>query len=1061
MTVLRLFFCSIWLVFAVLCQTLTAQLTSAFISGVVQDPSAAVMRAVRITITNKATNQEREAVTNDVGVYRFVGVQPGDYDIVFSAPNFESATLGNVAVGPAKEVVLNRTMAIAYTQASIEVRDEIPVSGLAKATPTIEQAFGANVAQALPLTSATRDVTRLALRAPMVARAPGSSELSANGQRARQNNFLLDGTDNNDLTVTGPTIRIIPEAVSEFQVQATAYSAEFGRNTGAQVSILTRAGTNVFHGQAWDYFRANWMEPVNLLNKRAGLRETPRFVQNQVGASLGGPLRKGRTFFFGLGEANRRRESPDARNAQSATIPTPAGYAALSTVPLGPNQTNESRGSVLKALSFLQDVYRETRPLEPAAPQLINGVSIEMGTTRIPLANRQDLASGLVRFDHRLSDSDLFSYRFLLDKRSQPDSTGNRQFGNRFAVSAESFSQNHSFGFTYVPATKWVNEFRFAYSRTDADFLDNDPTDPTVQIANAFTFGGASNFPQGKNSSTYQWQDVFTYLLGRHSFKIGVDLRQNRLFNRTTFDAKGTWLFQNLSDFLNNRAFSLRQSLTDPTFDAGQTNQFYFIQDDVKVSRELTLSLGLRYEFSGAPFGFFGAASSEIAAAGVPLPARSDRNNFAPRFGFAYSPDPKAGWQRRVFGPQQTVFRGGFGMGYDVIFYNVLTLTAMNYPRVQMSAIFQPQTIGLFPTLAPKLTTVSTAFDPTIAFVNTPADIQNPTIHFWSFSIQRQIRRNLLLEIGYSGNRSYHLLRLDERNPGILTADQAKQVRDSGSASAAPSLQQRRLNPSWGSRASIESTALSRYNAAFARFEQRFSPGLLIGANYTWSANLSDNDEPLAIGDIVLSSPHAPQNFFNYRNEWSRSVFDRPQRLSIHYLFDFPGFGGKNSLIRYVASGWQIGGFSEWQSGQPFTVRTGVDSGGSGFAIGWRPDYNSTGRISRDPDLGNLRTFAIPDGDVFLTPLTGKLPLANSMPQGGNLGRNTFRGPGFANWDLSVLKRIPISEQLSIQLRADLFNTWNHRNFGNPVATMNSSAFGTNTTDPGGRTMLLALKLSF
>jgi hypothetical protein len=899
------------------------------------------------------------------------------------------------------------------------------------------------------------------LASPLVTRAPGSCELSANGQRARQNNFLVDGTDNNDLAVTVPIARVIPEAVAEFQAQVTPYSAEFGRNTGAQVSILTRSGTNVLHGEAWDYFRASWMEPLSLLNERAGFTETPRYVQNQAGGSLGGPLKKDRLFAFVLGEFNRRRDAPDARNGQAVTIPTPAGYADLATVPLAAHQSPESRRAILDLLSFLPEVYQESGPLQIVQPELVNGVPIEVGSARIPLATPSDQFVSLFRLDNQLAESDTLSYRFLLDKRVDRDVTGNRQFGGRFTASSEFLSQNHSIGFTHVSSSNWVNQLRFAYLRSVADFPENDPASSTVMVSSLFTVGGASNFPQGKTSNVYQLQDIFTYLRGRHSIKFGIDLRRNQFDSRTTFDVKGTWFFQSFSEFLNNEAVAFRQSSVNPSFEAWQTNQFYFVQDDIKASEELTLSLGLRYELSSVPFGFFGAASPEIAAAGVPPPARRDLNNLAPRFGFAYSPNLETGWLRRVLGRQQTVLRGGFGVIYDVIFYNVLTLTAMNYPRNIPSDVLQPDTIDLFPTAPPKQTIVP-SFDPTISFINTPTEIQNPTTHFWSFSIQRQLENHSLFEIGYSGNRSYHLLRLGERNPGILTEEQAEQVRNSGSSRAAPPLSQRRLNPNWGSRLTIESTALSQYHAAFLRLEQKTRQGLLFGVDYTWSSTHSDNDEPLAIADIVLSSPHAPQNFFDYKSEWSRSVFDRPHRLSLYYLFQLPEHGGGGNLARLFLSGWQIGGFTEWQSGQPFTVTTGVDSGGSGFSFGWRPDYNPKGRIVLDPVTGDFRTLSTPNQDVFLTPRTvDGQPLANSMPRGGNLGRNTFRGPGYSNWNLTISKSIPVSERISAQFRADFFNLWNHRNFGNPVTTLNSAAFGTNTSDPGGRTMLVALHLRF
>ncbi|MBI1955416.1 MAG: TonB-dependent receptor [Acidobacteria bacterium] len=713
-------------------------------------------------------------------------------------------------------------------------------------------------------------------------------------------------------------------------------------------------------------------------------------------------------------------------------------------------------------MAFLPEIHRLVSNYDNRADQIVNGRPIEMGTILIPLAQSYNYWYGLVRFDHHLMDRTNLTYRYLLDKRSVANSASNRQFGSRFAAASELFSQNHALSLTHAFSPRSMNEFRFAYIRNNVGFLENDPTNPTVQILNLFTIGGTSTFPAGRISNTFQWQDVTTTLHGRHSLKFGIDIRRNRLFNNAAFDSKGTWTFSNFVDFVNNRASNLRQSLLDASYDARQTNQSYFFQDDIRVKRNLNLNLGFRYEYSGVPFGFFGAANAEIAAAGVPLPAKPDRNNFAPRFGIAYSPTPREGWKNWLFGDGNTTFRAGFGVGYDVLFYNILTVTASNYPRVVKSDTVPSQ--NLFPTLAPKQTNIP-PFDPLktplTSFTNASTDIQNPTTQFWSFSIQRQIRENYLLEIGYAGNRSYHLLRLGERNPGILTEEQVK-------TGKIPALQDRRLSPAWGARTTIESTALSEYHALFIRADRRMLSGLLFGASYAWSANFSDNDEPLGIGDIVLSSPWVPQDSFNYRNEWSRSVFDRPHRFVVHYSYEIPWLrsaGGYSPLLKHLFAGWRASGFTEWQSGQPFTVRTGVDSGGSGIPIGWRPDYNPNGIFEKDPVEGNLRTFKAPiaGGGIFVTPLTaGKLPLVNSMPRGGNLGRNTFRGPSYTMWNFSLAKQVAVSERVNLQLRADWFNLWNHHNFGNPVATMNSGAdFGTNTTDPGGRTMLLNMKVSF
>jgi hypothetical protein len=412
------------------------------------------------------------------------------------------------------------------------------------------------------------------------------------------------------------------------------------------------------------------------------------------------------------------------------------------------------------------------------------------------------------------------------------------------------------------------------------------------------------------------------------------------------------------------------------------------------------------------------------------------------------------------------VFRGGYGIGYDVLFYNILVVNAGNYPRVVNLTKNQPDTINLYPQLLPKVATLG-PLNPLATFVNSPEDTQRPTSHYYSFSIQRQFRTNYIFEIGYSGNRGYHGVRQGQLNPGILTPAQAQQVIATGNTASIPGLQARRLNPLWGQRVTIETTALGKYNAVYFRFDKKLSRGLLVGANYTYSNLMSDNDESLGVADITNSSPQVPQDYFNYRNEWSRSVFDRPHRFVIHYSYETPWFAtgaAAHPALRYIFKGWQVAGFSEWQSGQPFTIRTGVDSGGTGTTAPFRPNYNAGGTFTQDPIEGNLRTFTTPINGtgIVLSPLTsGGLPLATTMPGGGNLGRNTFRGPAFTHWNLNFSKNLNITERWSVQLRSDFINLFNHRNFLNPVATMNSPNFGQNTTDPGARTMLVSAKIRF
>jgi len=1057
---------------AVLATCALAQLTRGYISGTVVDASGAVISGANVKIVNTGTNIERSLATNDVGVYRFAAVEPGSYTIEFGKSGFETKKVGPVAVGSAQEVVVNQALSIGATATTVEVVAAAAGVELSKATATVDRKLDMRTVEVIPLTSGTRDINNIALLAPTAARGPGSTGISANGQRARNNNFMIDGVDNNDPSVTIANARVIPESVAEFQVQTSAYSAEFGRNSGAQIMVTTKSGTNELHGEVFDYYNANWMTPVSLVNKRAGVNETPRFNQNQAGGALGGPVIKNRTFFFALIESNRRREAPDSRNAASATIPTQAGYELLKSSALPDGVTAAGRSAALNGLKFLESIHPLVARYDNPRTTNVNGVAIPIGTIRIPLANPYDFWYGTGRVDHMLSEQDYLSYRVQADHRNQPDVTSNLQFGKMFSAAQQIFRQNHAASWTRTIKPTWVNEFRFGYVRGFLDFPENDPVTPTSGITGFFTIGGSANFPQGRLQNAYQFQNVSTIQLNRHSLKAGADVRWTKLYNNAAFNVKGSYTFDNLQDFVNNRAATFTQALNTATFDARQWNTYLFFQDDWKVTKDLTLNLGMRYEYNTVPFGFFGAASDEVAAVGVPRNTVADKDNWAPRAGFAYSPSTTDGFFGKLFGGGKTVFRGGFGMGYDVLFYNILTVNASNYPRVVTGNVDRPALPNQWPNLLP--TSATPVLNPYATFVNSPTDMINPTTRYYSFSIQRQFLNNYIFEVGYTGSSSYGQIRQGQTNPGTLTAAQVATVLSTRNPSSIPGLLpstafpvSRRQNPAWGPRVTIESTAKARYDAMFIKLDKRYSSGLTIGGNYTWSANFSDNDESLGVGDITNSSPQVPQDYQNYRNEWSRSVFDRPQRVAAYWNYAVPfssAAWAQNAIMKGVLKGWQLSGQTDYQSGQPFTIRTGVDTGGTGTAAPHRPDYNPGGTITLDPVTGNYRTFITPingTGIVTTALTSGGAPLANSKVGGGNLGRNTFRGPGFRNWSFSTLKQFDITERWKVQLRADWINAFNMRNFGNPTSLMNSPNFGVNTTDPGGRSMLVSAKIRF
>lgn len=1037
-----------------------AQLTRGVLSGVVWDPSGARIQAAKVSLREQQTGLKREAHTNGIGIYRITALEPGVYTVVIEAAGFKTRQIPDIRIQSSAETILNQALSIADEFTTLEVLGSRVAGIMLGASGGGSNYFGAESVDAMPLTSTLREPQNLALLIPLAVRGPAFSGISAGGQRTRNQNFLLDGTDNNEMSVTGSVLRMIPEELAELQVQYPSLSAEFGHNSGSQVSVITRSGTNHLRATAWDYFRSSHLDPLALTDKRAGFGVSPRFTHNQAGGSLGGALRRDSTFFYTVLEASRRREAPNTRNATAVTIPTARGFADLPLVPLADGQPLGSRLKTLQGLAFLPSMYSSLGAVAGTTVRAINGVPIEFQTLRIPVSAPSNLWHGLLRLDHAWKTAGNLSYRLLADQRYQTNAVGNLQFADRFAAASDVFNQSHTASLSYAFGPNWMTENRFSFTRSHLAFTENDPVSATVQVMGSFSFGGSSSFPQGRIGNIFQWQSSASRSTGKHLLKFGADLRRNRLYNLSKFDQKGTWTFNNFTDYLNSQPSRLRHLLTDATYDARQTNQAYFFQDNIRLSNQLALDLGARYELQSIPLGFFGTSDPAIRQVGVPEPARPDRNNLAPRLGLAYAPSGTSPLGRLLMGEGRTVFRAGYSIQYDVVFLNVLTVTAGNYPRALKYDILAPESYNLFPELQPRPATLP-AFDPVrFPFANVPADIQNPASHQWLLLVQRQLGAKQVLELGYLGNRTYHLLRQTEYNPGILTAEQAAAVI---SGQTIPGVQQRRLHPEWASRATVESTAVSKYHALYVRHQQDLLDGLHSDVSLTWSSAFSDTDEALAVSDIVASSPQVPQNVFDYRSEWSRSVFDRPLRLSVLYSYDtspLAGRLGSQSLAHQIFSGWKTSGSLEWQSGQPFTVVTGVDSGGSGVIGGWRPNLLPNGVLTPDPVSGDLRTFRA--NGLFETPRAANgNPLANSMPNGGNLGRNTLRGPAYLLWNVNLSKTIGFTERLKLQLRGDFINFLNHRNFGNPVANLNSAAFGDNVSDPGARSAILSTKVMF
>jgi hypothetical protein len=1038
-----------------------AQLTRGAISGTIRDNTGAVLPGVTLTIRNNDTGITRTVVTDAAGFYRAGGLEPGTYTVSVQLQGFKTTENREVPVRPTGEATFDVVMELGGLAESIDVTAQTEAVTLNKTNATVGLVADSRQATLLPL-GAGRSLNNLALLAPNVSNTGGPSNannqvgatnISANGQRSRNNNFMIDGTDNNDVSVTIPTMPLPPESVAEVSVQTNPYNVEFGRNSGAQINIITKGGSNTFRGSAFEYYRDSELNARDNIEKAAGRDKPTPFTRHQWGGGLGGPIVRNKAFFYGLFQNDRTRQ--DALGA-TVRVPTPAGFAALQNVPPGANQTAASRQAVLQRLGFLQEVHAQNPAYRNLLTQNVNGTPIETAQINVSRTQPQDSWYYIGRGDVQLSSSDNLTARYVRNAPETTNFTSNTQFGQIFAANQLIVDQNFAASHTRVLGATSLNESRFAWIRRDLGFPENDPTSPTATIAGLFTIGGLANFPQGRVQDTYQFQNITTFQRGRHSLKAGADIRYINLDNQAAFDSKGTFVFNNLQDYMNNLAATFSQALQTSSFEATQWTQAYFVQDDFRPTSNLTLNLGLRYEYNTVPLGLFGAEEDFVRAALVPGPARDDKNNIAPRVGFAWSPTPRQGLARWLFGETTSSIRGGYGITYDVLFYNILTVNGSNYPRVVVPTLQNVQNV--YPNLLP--VTGQAVFNPLATFVNSPENIQSPMNHMWSLSWQREVARQYVVEVGYTGALGRYGIAQGQGNPAVLTDAQIATVQATRSATSVPSVQARRVFPQYGSRVFIQATAESEYNAVYFSVNRRFSRGLQFGAAYTYSALYSDGDESLGVASIALSSPQVPQDYNNLAAEWSRSAFDRPHRLVVNWIYEVPWFQGgwaQNAIVRTAFSGWQFAGIAQFSAGRPFTILTGVDSNGNGGG-GDRPNLGS-GRLVPDPVTGNFRTFT--NEGAYVTFLgTNNLPLQNGLGN-GNAPRNGLRGPGFQNWDLSLSKRFRTFGDQSLLVRADVLNAFNQDEYGNPVSNMNSPDFGRNTNNWGNRSITLGVSYAF
>ncbi len=970
-----------------------AQTSRGTVSGVITDTAGAVIPGATVTLTSGATNLSRTSVSNDEGFYRFDAVELGTYSVEITAANFGQVTKTNITVNANQTSTVDTQLAPGGQQITVDV-----VAEAGAALQTEAPVRGGNISerQVTELPFAGRNPVSLALTLPGVSSNRGGfgvGTFSVNGARGRSNNFLIDGTENNDISVAGQGFQITnPDAVQEVSVQTSNYDAEFGRAGGAVINTITKSGTNEFHGTLSYLLDSRVDDAITSSESRDpeivenGL---PFGIQNIFSGTFGGPVYfprfgeggravyngRDRTFFFVSYQEDRQRASSQVQ----LQAPTALGRQQLRAVfPQGANPTvdlylNATAATVANASPINQDLG-------------LGRGQIEFGTffRNYPFLNTDKQFQ--VRLDSRLTDNDQFSVRFLSDRQVIPNAIADFP---GFDIDQANRYYNFLVANTHIFSPVFTNETRLAYNRIDLSFPLADPsgpagTQPRIGITNLSSIGASPTFPQGRIANNYVVQDTATYITGNHTLRGGVDfLRQiSRQIAPFTPRGSATFLtgggftaFANFVDDIGGSGGTVARDIGSGVYFPGLYRTAAFFQDRWKATDALTLTLGLRYEYFGTPFNtlrtpaFTGLFNIDpVTRTGPfsqPNQVAKDQNNFAPTFGIAYSPSFTDGLLGGLFGEKRTVLRAGYQIGYDSFFNNIASNAAASSPnliaRTITSAVSAanprgtPNFLGQIPTTA----VLSPLSDQTLIAPN----LVNPYYQRWSAGMQRELPFNIIADFSYVGSKGTKLYINEDLNPLVrpelrsaipagypnctananVTAAQATALFPAGTLCPLSF----RLDNLQGARTIRTNGGSSIYHAGQVEVRRRFVNNFTLSGAYTFSKLLSNMDEVFAAtanGISNSSLPQTPAIFGGERQDRAISFFDRTHRASFTYVYEIPLFREQRGALGRLLGGFQLSGVTTFESGVPFNVSNGVDADGIGGSGTDRPNINPAGQ---------------------------------------------------------------------------------------------------------------------
>jgi len=1060
-----------------------AQTSNGTIIGTVSDATGGAVVSATVTATSVETGAIRSTTTNQVGVYRIESVSPGTYNVSVSATGYETALHKGLVVPGTSIITANVELKVGKASEVVQVSADN--ASLNTDDGEIAGTVSALEINNLPVGSLSPYELALTLPGVMPATQGGFSngvDFEVGGGRPRANNFLIEGQDNNDAGIAGQGLQ--PEnleAVEEVKVLQDNYTAEFGHGAGSVSNTIFKSGTNEFHGAVWERAENNSLDAIDKQDHFNQVTTQTKYRENLPGFRIGGPVIRNKVFGFGSYQWDIYRSTA---NLAVLSIPTSAGLATLKALPANTRLTNllTAWGSLVGTIN-----PSNAKPSIPLGPNPTTGIdrgTVQIGTVQRALGADTDSPEMDLTGDYIMNKKDTLRLHLIRTSFLAPYDVFN--FNGQlpgFDTDQNGVSYNSGIVETHVFNPKVVNDVRLSYGRIG--FLFGLPASttsnplfgkPIVSISGVNGYGIPSSAPQGRFHDTYQFQDTLSWTHGQNFIKVGTDLANIRVrdavpFNfygtigfgndtsATPYPGGGTFVYKGLANLIDDyggtSSNSVTQQFGSPTARPLLYSQNYFVEDTYRPISTLSIDMGLRYEYNGAPFNtpaspYPGIDESQIAC----FPSASNSCNshqqavtksWGPRAGLAYSPE--------VFGARKSVVRAGFGVFYDVVFTNIMDNIQATAPAAASPQIFSSTTANSYRGTASWFEQFANLNKSPLA-TNTSDPIKNnlltPMTMHWNLDVEQELPWTTTVQVSYVGERGEHLYGNTNLNPFVNDWFYSS-----------------RTVPARGSIVVRDNSDDSEYAGMWAQLDHKINHNFLFRAAYTWAKAMDDGSE------VFTTLNQSSYQFSKYPTprgltDWGPSAYDHRQRLVLAYTWAPSVWHteGGMKIVGNVVNNWVIAGVTQFQAGSPMNVEDGYDTDGDGisndrpvlgnpkaplatyaFDDSWFTGGPSGGTLCSGPSLWytNLPCEVVSPSSVhWVIPAIGTHP---AQP----VSRNTLVSPRYQQWDMNIARDFKLYENATLSMRGEFFNIFNHGEAGIPndtlISGINTDAYSNNGTN--------------